>query len=112
MILCHGSVVLTIGYGVRNVAKPFTIPKSKHKPVKPSEAVDVAARYLVYKLHVPGTPLGESWQLLSDLGEMAVTVDRAVARGWVVLREGHGKTKDRYAGLTDEGRMLARKALR
>jgi len=102
-----------VSYGIADLAKPFTILKSKNKPLKASEAVDVAARYLVYKLHVPGRPLGESWQLLSVLGETAVTVARAVERGWIVLRdEGQGKTKDRYAGLTDEGRMLARKALR
>ena len=54
-----------------------------------------------------------SWQPLKTLGETAATVARAVERGWVVLRdEGQGKTKDQYAALTDEGRMLARKALR
>jgi hypothetical protein len=46
-------------------------------------------------------------------GEAAATVGRAVARGWIVLREeGEGKTKERYVALTDEGRVLARKSLR
>ena len=96
------------------MAKPFTFLSSKNKTLKPSEAIDVAARYLVYKLHIPGRPLEtSSWHLLSILGEAAATVDRAVARGWVILREeGQGKTRKRYATLTDEGRLLARKALR
>lgn len=96
------------------VAKPFTFLDSKNKARKPREAVDIAARYLVYKLHVPDRSLGvSSWQLLSILNETAATIDRAVEHGWVILRdEGQGKMRKRYAALTEEGRMLARKALR
>jgi hypothetical protein len=78
-----------------------------------AQALDIAARYLVYKLHAPGPSLTEAWYPLSTLGEAAATVARAVQRGWVVLRdEGQGRTKKRYAALTDDGRQVARKALR
>lgn len=88
-------------------------PRVKGKAGRVGEGVDVAARYFVYKLYMPGRAAMEAWQPLSTLGEAAATVGRAVERGWVVLREeGQGKTKERYATLTDEGRMLARKALR
>lgn len=93
--------------------KPFNIPHAKSKPFRAGEAVDVAARYLVYKLYVPGPAIAGAWQPLSMLGESAATVGRAVERGWVIVRdEGQGKTKERYAALTDEGRLVARKALR
>ena len=95
------------------MAKRFTIANSKNKPLKPNEAVDIAARYLVYKLHVPGRALTETWHPLSTLGEAATTVTRAVECGWVTLRdEGQGRTRERYAALTDAGRQVARKALR
>jgi hypothetical protein len=42
------------------------------------------------------------------MGELRVTVERAVERGWVIL-EGMGKLLERKAALTDEGRRLARK---
>lgn len=91
----------------------FTVPPSKKKSAPMSEAVDIAARYLVYKLHVPGQAITGSWQPISMLGEAAATVDRAVERGWVILRDdGKGKIKERYAALTDAGRVLARKAIR
>jgi hypothetical protein len=91
----------------------ITIPYFKKKPLKPSEAVDIAARYLVYKLHVPGRALTDAWHPLSTLGEAAATVARAAERGWVILRdEGQGRTRERYAALTDAGRQVARKGLR
>jgi len=81
---------------------------------KTTDALDIAARYLAYKLYVPGPyPTAEPWQPLSTLGEASATVARAVERGWVTLREvGQGKAKERYAALTEEGRVLARKRLR
>ena len=89
--------------------RPFFLAASKSKTLKTSRADDVAARYFVYKLYDPGGTMTASWQPLKTLGETAATVARAVERGWVVLRdEGQGK----HAALTDEGRMLARKALR
>lgn len=64
-----------------------------------SEALDVAARYLLYKLH--------------DLKR----VSRAVERGWVVIRNdgnkgrAKAKAKDLWATLTEEGRAVARRML-
>jgi hypothetical protein len=81
---------------------------------KTADALDIAARYFAYKLYVPGKAVtaSDSWQPLSTLGEAKATVGRAVERGWVALRDvGHGEAKERYAALTDKGRVLARKTL-
>jgi hypothetical protein len=95
------------------MSKPSLSAKTKSKPPRTAEALDVAARYLVYKLHVPGRPSTDAWRPLSTLGEGAATVARAVERGWVILRdEGQGRTRERYAALTDAGRQVARKGLR
>ena len=86
---------------------------TKKATSKTADALDIAARYFVYKLHVPGNAMTESWQPVSTLGEAAVTVGRAVELGWVTLRElGQGSTRERYAALTDEGRQVARKGFR
>ena len=86
---------------------------AKKATSKPAETLDIAARYRFYKLYVPGRALTVSWHPLSTLGEATVTVRRAVERGWVILRdEGEGRTKERYAALTDDGRQVARKGLR
>jgi hypothetical protein len=88
-------------------------PRNKSKPPRTAEALDIAARYFTYKLYVPGKAMTESWHLLSTLGEAAATIRRAVELGWVTLREvGQGRTRERYAALTDEGRQVARKGLR
>ena len=82
---------------------------------KTADALDIAARYFAYKLYVPGKAVTEpdSWQPLRTLGETAATVGRAVDRGWVALRDvGQGEAKERYAALTDQGRVLARRTLR
>jgi hypothetical protein len=107
----------------------IVIPTAKTK-LKTSEGLDVAARYLVYKLYDAsrGTSTAPSWQSVRALGEAAATVARAVERGWVVIRHGEaaairhegsskGKAKarskdDLWAALTEEGRGLARKGLR
>jgi hypothetical protein len=87
----------------------FHIPKGRSKAAKAGEGIDVAARYLVYKLYeaTDGHPM--QWQVLHGMGESAATISRAVDRGWVVLQEVKGKPMDRKAALTDEGRRLARK---
>jgi hypothetical protein len=93
-----------------------TVIPPSNKPAKTSEALDVAARYLLYKLYDassgPGT--ASSWQSVRALGEEAATVSRAVERGWVVIRDdsSKGKAKQRWAALTEEGRAVARKGLR
>jgi hypothetical protein len=91
---------------------PFNAPvsaKRRAKVIKTHEGIDVAARYFVYKLYeaTDGQPM--KWQLLHGMGESAVTISRAVERGWVVLQEVRGKPLDRKAALTGDGRRLARK---
>jgi hypothetical protein len=89
--------------------RTFNIPKSKGKSFKTIDAIDVAARYFVYKLYeaTDGRPM--QWQVLLGMGESAATISRAVERGWVILRDVRGKPLERKAALTDEGRRLARK---
>jgi hypothetical protein len=91
---------------------PFNAPvsvKGRAKVIKIRDGTEVAARHFVYKLYdtTDGQPM--QWRVLHGLGESAVTISRAVERGWVVLQEVRGKPLDRKAALTDEGRRLARK---
>ena len=83
--------------------------KGRAKVIKIRDGTEVAARHFVYKLY--DTTRGEAmqWQLLHGMGESAVTISRAVERGWVVLQGARGKPLDRKAALTDEGRRIARK---
>ena len=83
-------------------------PTGKSK-VMTLNAIDVAARYFVYKLYeaTDGQPM--QWQVLLGMGESAATISRAVERGWVILQDVKGKPLDRKVALTDEGRRLARK---
>jgi hypothetical protein len=88
-------------------------PPRKSKLPRTADALDVAARYLVYKLHVPRRTLTDTWHPVTTVGEAAATIARAVELGWVILREvGQGRTRERYAALTDAGRQMARKGLR
>ena len=89
--------------------RTFNIPKSKGKSFKTIDAIDVAAKYFVYKLYeaTDGRPMQS--QLLLGMGESAATISRAVELGWVILQDVRGKRLDRKAALTDEGRRLARK---
>jgi hypothetical protein len=85
----------------------FTIKASSAR-AKTSEVLDVAARYLAYKLYeVTNGELG-SWSALREIGEKPETLARAIERGWVIVR-GDGKGKVHSASLTPEGRLLARK---
>ena len=67
----------------------------------------MAARYFVYRLYEATGGLPMQWQVLLGMGESAVTISRAVERGWVVLQG--SKPLERKAALTDEGRRVARK---
>ena len=89
--------------------RPFTIPAAKSKSFKTIGAIEVAAKYLVYKLYevTDGQPM--QWATLRGLGELRATVERAVECGWVVLEGTSGKLLERKAALTDEGRRLARR---
>jgi hypothetical protein len=94
------------------VSKRFVIPTAKNKPPRTGEGLDVAARYLLYKLYdaTRATSPAPSWHSVRSLGEAAATVSRAVERGWIVIRdEGKGQAKERWAALTEEGRTVARK---
>jgi hypothetical protein len=84
-------------------------PTGKPKVMNTLDAIDVAARYFVYKLYeaTDGQPM--QWRVVHRMGESAATISQAVERGWVVLQEVRGKPLERKAALTDEGRRLARK---
>jgi hypothetical protein len=96
------------------MAKVFIIARNKSKSAGTSEALDVAARHLVFKLYdAARDSRASSWQPVRGLGEVAATASRAVERGWVVVRnEGNGRTKELWAALTQEGRAVGRKGLR
>jgi hypothetical protein len=89
----------------------FNIPRSNpaSKAIKTLDAIDVAAKYFVYKLYEATGRQPMQWVTLHELGESRTTISRAVERGWVVLQELSRKPLDRKAALTDEGRRLARK---
>ena len=93
---------------------PVSIPPARSKPLPTVDAVDVAARHLVYKLSDATNGLPGAWHELGLMGERPETVTRALERGWVVVRvgEGGGKGKAQSAALTDAGRLVARKGLR
>jgi hypothetical protein len=88
----------------------FNIPKSKGVPkaIKTADAIDVAARYFVYKLYEATAGQQLQWHVLHGMGEKAATISRAVERGWVVLRDDSGSPLKRSGALTDEGRRLGR----
>jgi hypothetical protein len=93
------------------MSKPFFIANGKSKPLRTAEAVDVAARHLVYKLFEATIGQPGVWHVLGEIGERPATVARAVERGWLVVREVGGLGKDELvsASLTSEGRLVARK---
>jgi hypothetical protein len=80
--------------------------------LRPAEAVDVAAKHLVYKLYEATNGRPGAWQVLGKIGGQPQTVARAVERGWVIVRNDDvGRIKVQSGSLTDEGRRLARKGL-
>ena len=83
------------------------------KSNRPTEVVDIAARYLVYNLFIAMSGTPETSRLLRDIDEKAETLARAVERGWVEVFERRRKTGAmvRHVVLTDEGRRMARKSL-
>ena len=78
-------------------------------PKATRDALDVAARYFVYKLYDATRREPMQWVALKGIDEASATIARAVERGWVVLQELSRKPLDRKAALTEEGRRLARK---
>src|SRR5215467_2012531 len=71
---------------------------------QPETALDIAARYFVYKLYDATDGQRMRWQFLYGMGESAASVAHAVERGWVVLQETTGRPLERRGALTDEGR--------
>jgi hypothetical protein len=79
------------------------------------DAIDVAARYFVYKLYeaTGGQPM--HWAALRGMDESRATVARAIEHEWVILQPRiaapgvGGKPLGRNAALTGDGRRLARK---
>jgi hypothetical protein len=91
--------------------RSFNIPRSKD-PFRVSKilgAIDIAAKYFVYKLYDATRRDRVQWVPLKGIDESQVTIERAVERGWAVLqRRPGGSLRQSEAALTDEGRRLAR----
>ena len=90
-------------------------PTGKPKVMNTLDAIDVAARYFVYKLYEATDGRRMQWGTLRGMDELRATISRAVERGWVIRqpRSGAqgvgGQPLAAKAALTDEGRRLARK---
>ena len=86
-------------------------PRSKapSKITKILDAIDVAAKYFVYKLYDATLQDRTQWMPLEARDESQAAIERAVKRGWAVLqrRQGAGPRQSE-AALTEEGRRLAR----
>lgn len=92
------------------MSKPFVVGSRSQRP-KAAEAVDIAARYLLYKLYDATRGRSDAWQALGSIGEQPESIARAVERGWLIIRDDVvGRIKVRSGLLTDEGRRLARRA--
>lgn len=102
-----------IGYHGQMASRTFTIPKSKStNSFRTSAAIDIAARYFVYKLFEATNRQPMAWLVLREMGEAAETIARAVERGWVIVRPNESGRVNEHSGcLTDEGRRIARKSL-
>ena len=95
------------------MAKPPFFAQAKTKARRAAEAVDVAARHLVYKLYEATRGRPDAWQVLGKIGERPETIARALDRGWLIVRDDRiGRIKIQSGLLTEEGRRLARKAIR
>jgi hypothetical protein len=89
----------------------FNIPRNKNtsKVTKILDAIDVAAKYFVYKLYDAARRDRIQWVPFKGIDESQATIERAVERGWAVLRRRPAAgPRQREAALTEEGRRLAR----
>jgi hypothetical protein len=92
------------------MARPNFFVKTNSVSPKTGDAVNVAARYFVYKLYEATDRRRMAWHALRGMGEAPTTVARAVERGWAVVQSiNSGRAKEQCGCLTDEGRALARK---
>jgi hypothetical protein len=107
--LCHLAAPSVVSSTHMTIRTFNASPTGKPKVMNTLDAIDVAARYFVYKLYEATDGQWMQWQVLHGMGESAATISRAVERRWVILQDVRGKPLDRKAALTDEGRRLARK---
>ena len=95
------------------MSRTFTVKPTSGTRSKTSAAVDIAARFFVYKLFSATDDQPLTWHELDGMGEAPATVAKAVERGWVnVRRDDTGMAEGQSASLTDEGRRLALRGLR
>jgi len=93
--------------------RTFNIPRNKDasKVTKILDAIDVAAKYFVYKLYDATRRDPIQWVPLKGIDESQAAIERAVERGWAVLQRQQGASLCQSdAALTDEGWRLARAA--
>jgi|HubBroStandDraft_6_1064221.scaffolds.fasta_scaffold324357_2 hypothetical protein len=91
--------------------RTFNIPRNKDasKVTKILDAIDVAAKYFVYKLYDATRRDRIQWVPLKGIDETQATIERAVEPGWAVLQHRTGASlRQSEAALTEEGRRLAR----
>jgi hypothetical protein len=93
--------------------RTFNIPRRKDpsKVTKILDAIDIAAKYFVYKLYDATRRDPIQWVPLKGIDESQAAIERAVERGWAVLQRQQGASLCQSdAALTDEGWRLARAA--
>jgi hypothetical protein len=102
-----GRYRLALSMAIRRFS-PFA-STAKPKVVRTRGALDVAARYFVYKLYDATRRDRIQWVPLKGIDESQATIERAVQLGWAVL-QGRLSVSLRHseASLTEEGRRLAR----
>src|SRR5271169_5642996 len=113
--LKHVAVLPTANIGYNGVMSraTFVIKTNGTRSKTTGDAIDVAARYFVYKLYEATDHHPMAWHVLRGMGEEPATVERAVQRGWVIVRpDDSGRLTGQSGCLTDEGRLLALKGHR
>jgi hypothetical protein len=72
--------------------RAFNIPRSKDpsKVNKILDAIDIAAKYFVYKLYDATRRDRVQWIPLKGIDKSQATIERAVQRGWAVLQHRTG----------------------
>ena len=102
-----GRYRLALSMAIRRFS-PFA-STAKPKVVRTCGALDVAARYFVYKLYDATRRDRIQWVPLKGIDESQAPIERAVERGWAVLwRRPAAGPRQREAALTEQGRRLAR----
>jgi hypothetical protein len=67
------------------MSKPFFVPSHRSKPHRPVEAVDVAARHLVFKLFEVTNGVQGAWHVLREplrVCRRPFRLSHAVMAGW------------------------------